>query len=102
MEELMGAALKLKPEETTTTNPKVYGTVKAHEFFNPANKLVGYRKGDEIFTASHFKVAYIKAGNVYDITNKKMITLGDAKKAMGCDYEGVTLAGFWYFFGRSK
>ncbi|MGZ3789118.1 MAG: hypothetical protein ACXVLQ_11380 [Bacteriovorax sp.] len=98
----MGAALKMKPEETMKANKKIAGTVRAHEFFNPANKLMGYVKGDEIYTASHFKVAYTKAGNVYDVTNKKMISLSDAKNVTGCDYEGVTLAGFWYFFGRNK
>lgn len=98
----MGAALKMKAEETLKANTKTTGTIKGHEFFNPANKLMGYMKGEEIYTASHFKVAYAKAGNVYDTTNKKMITLSDAKKVMNCDYDGVTLAGYWYFFGRSK
>ncbi|MFA6237949.1 MAG: hypothetical protein WC635_11515 [Bacteriovorax sp.] len=98
----MGAALKLKQEETPKAVAKPVGTVKAHEFFNPANKLMGYVKGEEIYSASHFKVAYSKAGNVYDNTNKKMISLSDAKKMMNCDYDGVTLAGFWYFFGRNK
>ena len=102
MEEIMGAALKMKPEDSVKTDTKPKGIVKGYEFFNHANKLVGYQKGEEIYTASHLKVAYAKAGNVYDTANKKMITLGDAKKIMSCDYEGVTLAGFWYFFGRTK
>jgi hypothetical protein len=98
----MGAALKMKPEEITLKKSKVTGIVKAHEFFNSANKLMGYRKGDEIYTASHFKVAYVKGGNIYDVTNKKMISLIDAKVATECEYDGVILAGFWYFFARSK
>lgn len=98
----MGAALKLKPEEMEKIPKKIPGTVRAHEFFNTSNRLMGYRKGDEIYTASHFKVAYVKAGNVYDITNRKMISLADAKLVVSSEYEGVTLAGFWYFFGRAK
>ena len=98
----MGAALKMKSEVSENANLKNTGIVKGSEFFNPSNKLMGYVKGEEIYTASHFKVAYTKAGNVYDVTNKKMINLSDAKKVMNCDYDGVTLAGYWYFFGRSK
>lgn len=98
----MGAALKTKPEEAAKINSKTFGIVKGHEFFTPTNKLMGYVKGEEIFTASHFRVAYTKSGNVYDTTNKKMITLNDAKKIMGHEHDGVTLAGYWYFFGRSK
>lgn len=98
----MGAALKLKPDEALKPKDKIEGKVRGYEFFNSANKLVGYMKDEEIYTASHFKVAYTKNGNVYDITNRKMIALTDAKIVMNCDYEGVTLAGYWYFFGRNR
>ena len=96
------AALKMKPNEESKLDSKTFGTVKGFEFFNPSKKLVGYIKGEEVFTASHFKVAHIKGGNICDNTNKKLISLNDAKKMMDCDYDGVTLAGFWYFFGRNS
>jgi hypothetical protein len=103
MEEVMGAALRMKQHDKLLNDyKKSTGKVKGHEFFSPTDKLMGYMKGEEIYTASHFKVAYVKTGNVYDTTNKKMISLTDAKKVMDCDYDGVALAGLWYFFGRSK
>lgn len=93
----MGAAVKLEFQETPEdTKPR--GTVKGHEFFNLDNKLMGYVKGEEIYTSSHFKVAYTKTGNVYNTGNKKMISLTDAKKIMNCQYDGVTLAAYWFFF----
>ena len=96
----MGAALKLKPEDNKTTKP--VGTVKGTEYFDVSNKKVGYYKGDEFFTASHFKVGYVKTGWIFDSTNQKVMSLVEAKKTMNCDYEGPTLAGYWYFFGRTK
>ena len=96
----MGAALKMNqnPEEQKSSKP--VGSIKGTEFFDLQNKKVGYYKGEEIFTASHFKVAYVKAGWVYDSTNHKVIALTEIKKVMNCNYEGPSLAGYWYFFGR--
>ena len=102
----MGAVLKLTPEEfeekLAKENYKIPGIIKGHECFNLEGKLVGYVKGEEVYTASHFKVAYAKIGNIYNNSNKKMISLDDAKKVMNCSYEGVKLAAFWYFFRPKK
>lgn len=94
----MGAVFKLSPEELDRQNRQVNGKVKGHEFYNMEDRLVGYSKGEEIYTATHTKVAYAKIGNVYSASNKKMISLEDAKQMMNCKYDGVTLAGYWYFF----
>lgn len=94
----MGAAPKYHPENNFFEDINPRGIVKGHEFFNLDNQLLGYVKGDEVYTATHFKVAYTKTGNIYNTINKKMISLDDARKLMNCPYDGVTLAGYWYFF----
>ena len=97
----MGAP-KLQPEEMFYEDDEPRGIVKGHEFFNLDNKLLGYVKGEEVYTASHFKVAYTKTGNIYNTANKKMISLVDARKMMNCPFDGITLAGYWFFFRPSK
>jgi hypothetical protein len=102
MEVPVGAAFKLTQEELSNDHAGPVGKVRGHEFFDLGNKLLGYIKGEEIYTATHVKVAYVRIGNVYDLNNKKMISLSDAQKMMNCHYEGVALAGYWYFFGRAS
>jgi hypothetical protein len=94
----MGAAPKFHPDQMFFEDVNPRGTVKGHEFFDLDNILLGYVKGVEVYTSNHSKVAYTQTGNIYNISNRKMISLDDARKVMNCPYDGVTLAGYWYFF----
>jgi hypothetical protein len=98
----MGAAVKLKMDEIFDNDTKRFGIVKGHEFFDQEGKLMGYVKDEEIYTSLHIKVAYVRSENIYNTANKKMISLSDAKTVMKCNYEGATLAGYWFFFKPAR